>query len=196
MKSVLHAWQILLVILAGWINKHQQNAIEYLITEDRILREKLDKRRILLTDDQRRRLAIKGKILGRKTLAEICTIVTPETILRWHRTRIADKWNYSKCRKKVGRPNTDKEMVDLLVQMARENPAWGYRVLGLRGIYRLTVRGNTRMPIFRRSSAAMRSSPQVVFSSRPDPRQFSPQYWSTPTTIESLFDRTAGARGF
>jgi putative transposase len=126
MKFVLQPWQILLLILAGWINKQQQNAIDYLIMENRILRERLGKKRILLTDDQRRRLAIKGKILGRKALGDLCTIVTPETILRWHRNLVAQKWDYSKCRKKLGRPSTDKEIVELLVQMARENPAWGY----------------------------------------------------------------------
>lgn len=126
MKFVLHPWQILLLVLAGWINKHQQNAIEYLITENRVLREKLGRKRILLTDDQRRRLAIKGKVLGRKMLGDLCTIVTPETILRWHRNLVAQKWDYSKSRNKLGRPSTDREIVELLVRMARENPAWGY----------------------------------------------------------------------
>ena len=104
MKCILHPWQILLLILAGWINKHQQNAIEYLITENRVLREQFGKKRILLTDDQRRRLAIKGKILGRKVLGDLCTIVTPETILRWHRNLVTQKWDYSKFRKRMGRP--------------------------------------------------------------------------------------------
>jgi putative transposase len=126
MKTILHPWQILLLVLAGWINRQQQNSIEYLIAENRILREKLGKKRILLNDDQRRRLAIKGKILGRKALAEICSIVTPETILRWHRKLIAEKWDYSERRKKQGRPSTDKEIVELLIRMARENPTWGY----------------------------------------------------------------------
>jgi putative transposase len=89
MKSVLHPWQMLLLILAGWINQQQQTAIEYLIAENRILREKIGKKRILLTEDQRWQLAIKGKILGRKMLGELCTIVTPETILRWHRNLVA-----------------------------------------------------------------------------------------------------------
>jgi hypothetical protein len=68
MKALLPPWQLLLLILAGWINRRQQNAIEYLLTEDRILREKLGKKRKLFDDDQRRRLAIKGKTLGRKML--------------------------------------------------------------------------------------------------------------------------------
>jgi putative transposase len=85
MKPVLHPWQMLLLILAGRINQQQQHAIEYLIAENRILREKIGKKRILLTDNQRQRLAVKGKVLGWKALAEICSIVTPETVLRWHR---------------------------------------------------------------------------------------------------------------
>jgi hypothetical protein len=111
MKAILHPWQILLFIIAGWINRNQQHAIECLVAENRILRKKLGKKRILLDDDQSRRLAIKGKILGRKMLEELCTIVTPETILRWHRALIADKWDFSKRRKKVGRPTTEPKML-------------------------------------------------------------------------------------
>ena len=104
MKSVLHPWQLLLLILAGWINHREQELIEYLRAENRVLREKLGKKRILLNDDQRRRLAIKGRVLGRRALQEIATIVTPDTILRWHRELVALKWNYSERRQKVGPP--------------------------------------------------------------------------------------------
>jgi hypothetical protein len=86
---------LLLLILAGWINHRQQDAVEYLRTENQILKEKLGKKRILLDDDQRRRLAVKGKILGRKMLQEVTTIVTPDTILRWHRELLAAKWDYT-----------------------------------------------------------------------------------------------------
>jgi hypothetical protein len=102
MKSVLQPWQLLLLILAGWINRHQQEVLEYLRIENQVLKEKLGKKRILLTDDQRRRLAVKGKILGRKALQEIATIVTPDTILRWHRQLVAQKWDYSDRRQKLG----------------------------------------------------------------------------------------------
>ena len=92
MKFVLQPRQILPLVLAGWINKHQQDVIEYLPTENRTLREMPGKRRIPPNDDQRRGLAIKDKVLGRKGLSDICTLVTPETILRWHHTLVADKW--------------------------------------------------------------------------------------------------------
>jgi putative transposase len=104
MKSLLQPWKLLILILAGWINRREQDVIEYLRAENRPLREKPGKRRILLDDDQRRRLAVKGKILGRRMLEHVGTITTPETILRWHRELVAAKWDYSARRKKVGRP--------------------------------------------------------------------------------------------
>jgi hypothetical protein len=131
MSFVLQPWQLLLVILAGWVNRQQQAVIEYLHTENRVLREKLGKRRILLNDDQRRRLAVKGKVLGRKVLAEIGTLVTPDTILRWHRLLVARKWNYADRRKQVGRPRVAQAVVALVLRMARGSPSWGYdRILG------------------------------------------------------------------
>ena len=127
MSVILHPWHLLLLTLAGWINQEQQRVIEYLITENQVLKEKLGKKRILLNDDQRRRLAVKGKILGRKALEEIATIVTPDTLLRWHRKLIARKWDYShRRRKKLGRPPLPREIVELVLTIARANPTWGY----------------------------------------------------------------------
>ncbi|MDA2927553.1 integrase core domain-containing protein [Acidobacteria bacterium AH-259-G07] len=126
MTFILHPWQLLIFIMAGWINRHQQDAIEYLRTENQVLKEKLGKRRILLNDDQRRRLAVKGKVLTRKTLKQVATIVTPDTILRWHRELIARKWDHTDKRQSVGRPRVRPEIVTLTVRMAQENPSWGY----------------------------------------------------------------------
>ena len=78
---------ILLMMLAGWINRQQTDIIEYLTEENKILREKLDKKRILLNDSQRRRLAILGKKLGRKTLGQFCTAFSPDTVLGWQCVR-------------------------------------------------------------------------------------------------------------
>ena len=127
MSFIIRPWHIFLLGLSGWVNRQQQHMIEYLMTENQILKDKLGKKRILLNDDQRRRLAVKGKILGRKLLLEIATIVTPDTILRWHRQLVAQKWDYSDRRKKKpGRPAVSKEVTHFVLQMARDNPSWGY----------------------------------------------------------------------
>jgi transposase len=81
-----------------------------------------------LNDDQRRRLATKAKGLGPKLLAEVATIVTPETLLRWHRKLIAEKYDGS-GKRRPGRPRKPSEIEDVLVHMAEENRAWGYRRL-------------------------------------------------------------------
>ena len=91
MKLILQPWQLMLIILASWVNRQQQEVSEYLRTENAVLKEKLGKKRILLTDDQRRRLAVKGKLLGRKQLSQIGTLFTPDTILRWHRQLVAQE---------------------------------------------------------------------------------------------------------
>jgi len=131
MRFLLKPWQLFFLILAGWVNREQQEVIEYLRTEHQVLKEKLGKRRILLNDDQRRRLAVNGKILGRKRLEGVGTLFTPDTILRWHRMLVAKKYDYSERRQKVGRSVLSEEVVQLVLQMARENPSWGYdRIAG------------------------------------------------------------------
>ena len=132
-KTSLQPWPLLFLVLGGWVNRRQQDAIAYLRTENRILREKLGKKRILLSDDQRRRLAIKGKILGRKMLDELAGIVTPETILRWHRELVARHWDYSGRRIAGRRPSVTEEIVELVLRLAKESPTWGYgRIQGAR----------------------------------------------------------------
>ena len=77
MSFVLQPWQLLFAILAGWVNQLQQQQIEYLRTTIQVLIERFGKKRIILSDDQRRRLAVKGKVLGRKRLEEIGGLFTP-----------------------------------------------------------------------------------------------------------------------
>ena len=108
MTADLSPLQVLLVTLAGWVNRHQQHVIEYLVEENRVLKDQVKGRRLRLTDDQRRRLAAKGRRLGRRILRQVATIVTPDTILRWHRQLIARKWTFAPNR--PGRPGIMKEI--------------------------------------------------------------------------------------
>ena len=126
MTDILQPWQLPLAILSGWIHRRQQQIIEFQNSQIVSLMQNQGKKRILLTDEQRRLLAVKGKVLGRKTLRELTTIVTPDTILCWHRQLVAQKWNYSDKRKSVGRPRIRQIIVDLILRFARENPTWGY----------------------------------------------------------------------
>ena len=122
----LKPWHLIVLAAASQLNGQQQCAIEYLETENSALREKLGTGRILLNDDQRRRLALIGHVLGRKALSELVTIVTPDTVLRWHRQLVAMKWDYSDRRKSTGQPPVLKAIAELVVRMARENRDWGY----------------------------------------------------------------------
>jgi len=95
--------QFLLMVMAGWVNRRQLQVIDYLKEENRVLREQLGGRRLRFTDDQRRRLASKGKVVGRRVLDELAGLVTPETILRWYRELVAQKYDGSAARG-LGRP--------------------------------------------------------------------------------------------
>ena len=120
-----HALQFLLLTAAGWVNRHQEDLIDYLREENRVLREQLGSRPLRLTDAQRRRLAVRGKQLGRRALLQVAGIVTPDTILRWYRRLIAQKYD-GRTRRRRGRPMTPREIADLVVRMEVENPRWGY----------------------------------------------------------------------
>lgn len=116
----------LLLSLAGRVVGPQNRVIDYLLEENRVLREQPGGRRLRLTDDWRRRLAMKGKAVGRKVLRRVSGVVTPDTILRWYRRLIARKYDGSKKRKKPGRPPTPQEIADLVVKMALVNARWGH----------------------------------------------------------------------
>ena len=88
---MLNLFQFVVIVLAGWMNQRQQNVIEYLREENRVVREQLGERRLRFTDDQRRRLAVRAWGLGRKLLAQVATLVTPDTLLAWHRKLMAQK---------------------------------------------------------------------------------------------------------
>ena len=130
MRNILDPFRFVVIALAGWMNQKQQHAIEYLREENRVLREQLGTRRLRFTDDQRRRLAAKAKLVGRRLLNDIADLVTPDTLLAWHRKLISQKYDGS-AKRGPGRPRTINEIENLVVRMAQENRDWGYRrILG------------------------------------------------------------------
>jgi transposase InsO family protein len=118
--------QFLILLVASWLRRRQGEAIEYLRVENRVLRARLGRSRLRFTDAERELLAEKGKPLGRKLLAEMASLATPETILRWYRERVAAKYDGSRRRGAPGRPAIRGDTVKLLLTMARDNPSWGY----------------------------------------------------------------------
>ena len=117
MSSILDPFRFLLIAVAGWMNQRQLHIIDYLREENRVLREQLGDRQLRLDDPQRRRLAVKAKVLGRSVLAQIATIVTPETLLSWHRKLIARKFDGSRLRQYPGRPRIQPELEALVVRV-------------------------------------------------------------------------------
>ena len=133
MGPPLDPFRFLQNALAGWVNRHQQDVINYLQEENRVLKQQLAGRRIRLTDDQRRRLAVHAKKLGRRLLGEIASIVTPDTLLAWHRRLIARKYDGS-SKRGLGRPPLLAKIRQLIVRMTSENSSWGYtRIQGALG---------------------------------------------------------------
>ncbi|GIW76468.1 MAG: hypothetical protein KatS3mg104_1531 [Phycisphaerae bacterium] len=120
-------WERLLAWVTGRVDEQLRLRVEYLVAENRILRGQVDGR-LRLTDDERITLATIGKKMGKAALEQIASIVTPETILAWHRKLVAAKFDTSKTRAKpIGRPPIDPAIVELILRMATESPTWGYR---------------------------------------------------------------------
>jgi transposase InsO family protein len=118
-----------MVAVAGWMNRQQQDVISYLREENRILREKLGHKRIILDDSQKRRLAAVAIKLGRNLLRQFGTLFSPDTILRWQRLLIARKYDGSG--KRGPKPKKANSIRKLVLQMAAESPSWGYgRIYG------------------------------------------------------------------
>jgi transposase InsO family protein len=124
MAEVALIFQFAAAWVGTWIVRHQERTVEYLREENRILRAHLGGR-LRLTDPERRRLARLAKEVGRRGLTAVATIATPDTILRWYRELVAKKYDGS-GKRGPGRPRSDGEVAKLVVQMASENPTWGY----------------------------------------------------------------------
>ena len=117
--------QFLLLLFAGWVNRRQLGVIDYLKEENRVLREQMHGRRLRFTDDQRRRLAVRGRALGRKVLGDVTSLLTPDTILRWYRRLICAKYDGT-AKRGAGRPRTAQLIQERVIQFAKENVGWGY----------------------------------------------------------------------
>lgn len=107
-------------MLCGWRQRERDDVIAFLREENRLLKARLEGRRLRFDDDERRRLAKLGHRVGRRLLADIATIVTPDTILRWHRELVARKWTYGGRRAR--RPGLQARIRALVIRMATENP--------------------------------------------------------------------------
>ena len=123
-------WPRILAYIAGTVDQELLLRNEYLVAENRILKEQVNGR-LLLSDAERKTLAEIGYRLGRKTLEDVANAAKPDTILGWYRKLVAQKFDGSKARRKVGRPQVADDIEQLIVRMARENRSWGYdRIVG------------------------------------------------------------------
>src|SRR5207244_13391672 len=123
-------WKALLAYITGSVDQELLLRNEYLVTENRILRHQITGR-VRLSDGERKTLAEIGKRLGKQALAEVANIVTPDTILAWHRKLVAQKFDGSAQRRTCGRPKVAAELEALIVRIAQENRSWGYdRIVG------------------------------------------------------------------
>ena len=109
--------QFLVVAVAGWINQQQRDVIDSLQEENRVRREQLGPGRLRFTDAPRRRLAAQATSLGRRVRRDLHTLVTPETLLRWHRQLIARQYD-GRGRRGPGRPRVMDTIRRLIVRMA------------------------------------------------------------------------------
>jgi|SRR5215469_9622867 len=123
-------WARLLAYVTGTVDQELLLLNEYLAAENRILRGQI-KGRLLLSDGEKVTLAEIAHRLGRKALEEVASTAQPETILGWYRRLVANKFNGSRFRKRVGRPRIAEEIERLVVRIAKENSTWGYdRIIG------------------------------------------------------------------
>ena len=147
-------WKHLLAYIMGTVDQALLLRNEYLVTENRMLRNQI-KGRIRLSDSERKILAEIGQKLGKQVLAEVATIVKPDTILGWHRRLVAQKGDGSIQRKAPGRPKVDPELEALIVRMAQENHSWGYdRIVGALANLGLTVSAQTVGNVLKRHGIA------------------------------------------
>ncbi|MGE5785510.1 MAG: helix-turn-helix domain-containing protein, partial [Myxococcales bacterium] len=162
------------------INERMARRFDYLLEEVRVLREvyaeTTGRKRIPFTDEQRRRLAVKGKALTPDERKECCQIVRPSTILAWFRKLAAAKYDSSTQRKKPGRPRKPEEIRELVIRLARENLGWGYTKIrdALRGL-KIEISRSTIADIL--AEAGVEPAPERIH--KRTWKQFLRSHWET-----------------
>src|SRR6266487_642684 len=152
--SIPERLQHLLAYITGTVDQELLLRNEYLVTENRILRNQI-KGRLRLSDGERTTLAEMGQKLGKQALAEVAKIVKPDTILGWHRQLVAQKFDGSQQRKAPGRPTINPDLEALVVRLARENRSWGYdRIVGALANLGYTISDQTVGNILKRHGIA------------------------------------------
>jgi putative transposase len=147
-------WKRLLAYITGSVDQELLLRNEYLVTENRILRRQISGC-VRLSDDERTTLAQIGKKLGKQALAEVASVVTPDTILAWHRKLVARKFDSSQQRQSPGRPKIDEELEALIIRIAQENRSWGYdRIAGALANLGLRVSDQTVGNVLKRHGIA------------------------------------------
>ena len=143
-------WKHLLAYITGTVDQELLLRNEYLVTENRILRNQITGR-VRLSDGERKALAEIGQQLGKKALEEVAKIVKPETILGWHRKLVAQKFDGSTQRQSPGRPKIAPDLEALIVRIAQDNRSWGYdRIVGALANLGYTVSDQTVGNILKR----------------------------------------------
>jgi len=197
MNSASSALSSVLLIFAGWVNRQQLIVIDYLKAENRMLRQRLKGRRLGFADAERALLARKAFGISRKVLLDLGTIVTPDTLLRWHRQLIARKFDFSH-RRKPGRPRTRRIITDLIVRMALENPRWGYTRIQGELIVEEEKNGRATILVGDTGCLAIRSSDTKIFTGVNMPEKQSNDEEKTltsPIKQESIQERSHDSKG-
>jgi transposase InsO family protein len=147
-------WKRLLAYITGSVDQELLLRNEYLVTENRILRRQISGR-VRLSDGERTTLAQIGKKLGKQALAEVASVVTPDTILAWHRKLVARKFDGSQQRQSPGRPKITQELKAMIIRIAQENRSWGYdRIAGALANLGLRVSDQTVGNVLKRHGIA------------------------------------------
>ncbi len=112
------------MMLAGWIHREQEAVVVYQKEEIRALREMLGGKPPRFTDAQRRRLALKARLLSHASLRELGSLVSPDTLTRWFRKYAGAKYD-SNAKRGPERPPKPQHIRDLVFRFAQENVGWG-----------------------------------------------------------------------